>query len=255
MTRNKSFKQRVRARMGRTGESYSAARRHLLVRADSAPDPAGAAPVSTTAGAASADARTGAGGAVRDRATAPTAAMSTRIPDASVRERTGRDYAGWFALLDAWGAVGRTHTEIAAWLVEEQHMPGWWAQTVTVAYEQARGLRVPGQKKDGFAVSASKTVNVPVERVFAAFTEEGRRERWLPASTLSVRTATEPRRLTADFDHATRLTVGFTAKGENKAVVAFEHSKLADAEAAEAARAFWRQRLAVLKDLLEQDRG
>ncbi|OOC53921.1 MULTISPECIES: DUF4287 domain-containing protein [Nocardiopsis] len=243
MTRNKSFKQRVRARMDRTGESYSSARAHLLARADGAPASASL----TRSDTASEGVRAGAGH------TASTAAMDTRIPDGSVRERTGRDYAGWFALLDAWGATGRTHTEIAAWLVQEHDVPDWWAQTVTVAYEQARGLRVPGQKKDGFAVSASKTVDVPVERLFAAFTEADRRERWLPGGDLSVRTATEPRRLTADFGHAGRLTVRFTAKGESRAVVAFEHSKLADAEAAEAAKAFWRQRLARLKDLLEKE--
>jgi uncharacterized protein YndB with AHSA1/START domain len=243
MTRNKSFKQRVRARMDRTGESYSSARAHLLARADSAPASASL----TRADTASEGVRAGAGH------TASTAAMDTRIPDGSVRERTGRDYAGWFTLLDDWGATGRTHTEIAAWLVQEHDVPDWWAQTVTVAYEQARGLRVPGQKKDGFAVSASKTVDVPVERLFAAFTEADRRERWLPGSDLSVRTATEPQRLTADFDHTTRLTVRFTAKGGGRAMVAFEHSKLADAEAAEAAKVFWKQRLARLKDLLEQD--
>ncbi|WP_150239974.1 SRPBCC family protein [Nocardiopsis quinghaiensis] len=243
MTRNKSFKQRVRARMDRTGESYSAARVHLLPRAESAPASASV----THADTASEGVRAGA------EHTASTAAMNTRVPDGSVRERTGRDYAGWSALLDAWGAPGRTHTEIAAWLVREHDVPGWWAQTVTVAYEQARGLRVPGQKKDGFAVSASKTVDVPVERLFAAFTKEAWCERWLPGSDLSVRTATEPQRLTADFDHASRLTVRFTAKGEDKAVVASEHSKLADDEAAGAAKVFWRQRLARLKDLLEQE--
>ncbi|MEE3921840.1 hypothetical protein V2I01_36860 [Micromonospora sp. BRA006-A] len=64
-----------------------------------------------------------------------------------LRERTGQDWAGWFDRLDAWGAVDRTHTEIARWLVDTHGMPGWWAQTVTVGYEQARGLRAPGQRR------------------------------------------------------------------------------------------------------------
>lgn len=36
---------------------------------------------------------------------------------------------------------------------------GWWAQGITVGYEQHIGRRLPGQKSDGtFACSASKTV-------------------------------------------------------------------------------------------------
>ena len=64
--------------------------------------------------------------------------------DAAVRGATGHDYDAWFALLDAWGASGRTHGEIAAWLIGERGTDTWWAQTITVQYERARGLRPPG---------------------------------------------------------------------------------------------------------------
>ena len=40
MTRQKSFKQDVRARMGKTGESYSEARRQLLAKAERKADAA-----------------------------------------------------------------------------------------------------------------------------------------------------------------------------------------------------------------------
>ena len=39
------------------------------------------------------------------------------------------------------------------------------------SYERARGLRAPGEHADGFAVTASKTVGVPVERLFDAFVD------------------------------------------------------------------------------------
>jgi len=178
--------------------------------------------------------------------------MRTRVTDASVREHTGRDYAGWFSLLDERGAVHRSHTEIAAWLGRDQGVPAWWAQSVTVAYEQARGLRVPGQKKDGFAVSVSRTVRAPVERLFAAFVDEGERGRWLPDHEFAVRTATAPRRLTADFDRSTRITARFTAKHGGGSTVAFEHTKLADAASAARAKEFWRHRLGRLTAMLEE---
>jgi len=75
---------------------------------------------------------------------------------------TGRTPEDWYARIDA--ADGRTigHPAIATWLVD-QGVDSWWAQGVTIGYEQARGLRIPGQRSDGsFAVSASR--QVPGER-------------------------------------------------------------------------------------------
>ncbi|KOX15729.1 DUF4287 domain-containing protein [Nocardiopsis sp. NRRL B-16309] len=241
MTRQKSFKQRVRTRMDKTGESYTAARAHLVGRGG---EPTAPEPATTTAGPAS----------ERPAATPPTtAAISSRVSDEALRRGTGRGYDAWFALLDAWKATERTHTEMAAWLVGEHGVGGWWAQTVTVAYEQARGLRVPGQKKDGFSCTVSRTIDVPAERAFAAVAEEAGRERWLRGHALSVRTANAPKRLRADFDAGTRLAFEFTAKGPAKTVVALEHSKLADAEETARSKALWRERLGRLKALLEQD--
>jgi uncharacterized protein YndB with AHSA1/START domain len=238
MTRHKSFKQRVRTRMDKTGESYTTARSHLIGSeepAAQAPAPA-KSPTEPTTGRAP-----------------TTAAISSRVSDEALLRTTGRGYGQWFALLDDWKATERTHAEMAAWLVAEHGVGGWWAQTVTVAYEQARGLRVPGQKKDGFGCSASRTIDVPAERAFAAVADEAERAPWLEGHAMSVRTSNPPKRLRADFDAATRVAFEFTAKGAAKTVVAVEHSKLADAERAAAAKAMWRERLGRLKALLEQD--
>ncbi|MGH3646683.1 MAG: hypothetical protein ACRDTM_05865 [Micromonosporaceae bacterium] len=229
MTTQKSFKSRVRTRMGKTGESYTTARRHLLPK----PDPTVAPPA--------------------DPAEPATPVRPLGFSDDAVRERTGRGWDEWYALLDTWGGTGHNHTEIARWLVTEHQVHGWWAQSITVGYEQARGLRVPGQQPDGsFGASASKTVAVPVERLFEAFADESLRQRWLPGTTVRVRTATAPKSYRADWeDGATRIVVGFVPKGEAKAQVAIAHEKLPDAESAARQKAYWRQRLTDLKQLLE----
>jgi hypothetical protein len=206
MTSQKSFKQRVRARMEKTGESFTAARAQLIPR--------------------------------------------EQEPDVGP---TGRPYRYWFAVLDEWGAIDRSHTEIAAWLINEQGVQGWWAQNITVEYERARGLREKGQGRDGFfTVNASKTVNVPVEELFAAMVDPMRRDEWLPGVVLRERTATPHR--TARFDWgegSTRVIVGFEAKDARKSVVALSHERLPDAETAATMKAFWRERLSGLKALLE----
>jgi FAD/FMN-containing dehydrogenase len=125
-------------------------------------------------------------------------------------------------------------------------VPGWWAQGVTVEYEKARGLRPAGGDRDGtYNASASKTVAVPVERLFEAFADI---ERWAPGTPLRERTSQPGRSARYDWgDGSTRVLVTFTAKGDAKSTVAVSHERLPDAEAAERIKAYWRERLAVLK--------
>ena len=155
-------------------------------------------------------------------------------------------------LLDASGAVDWPHKEIARWLREERGVDGWGAQSVTVSYERARGLRAVGEHPEGFSVTAQKTVAVPVDRLYEAFVDESLRKRWLPEAELRERTATKPKSARFDWgDGGTRVVVGFIAKGEAKSTVALEHARLADAGEAERMKAFWRERVVVLKEALE----
>jgi hypothetical protein len=220
MTTQKSFKRIVRTRMEKTGESYTAARAALLAA---------------------------------DNGATPAEAPALTASDEVISRRTGRGWEEWFDMLDDWGAVDRPHKEVASWLREEQGVPGWDSQSITVSYERARGLREVGQHADGFAVTASKTVNVPVERLFDAWVDPPERERWLPDSErLSERTATRPRNARFDWDDgATRVVVGFESKGDAKSVVSLAHERLPDAGEADRMKAFWRERVVRLKETLE----
>jgi uncharacterized protein YndB with AHSA1/START domain len=221
MTEHKSFKRLVRARMEKTGESYTAARANLL-RAEE--------PKATDG---------------------PALATS----DKAIRERTGRGWEEWFQLLDDWGAADRTHREIARWVAAQQGVDplAWNAQAVAGSYELARGLRVVGEKPDGFAITTSKTVAVPVELLYDAFVDGSLRERWLPDGELRERTATKPKSVRFDWgDSQSRVNVTFVAKGDRKSTAALEHRRLADADEAERMKAYWRQRVGALKEVLER---
>jgi hypothetical protein len=218
MTRQKSFKRLVRSRMEKTGESYTAARASLL-------------------------------GAEEPKATERPPLTTS---EEAIRRRTGRGWEEWFDMLDEWGAAEQPHKEIARWLREERGVDGWGAQSVTVSYERARGLRAVGEHPEGFSVTAQKTVAVPIGRLYDAFVDESLRARWLPDSELRERTATKPKSARFDWgDGETRVIVGFIAKGEAKSTVALEHARLPDAEKASRMKAFWRDRVAVLKEVLE----
>jgi Domain of unknown function (DUF4287) len=212
MTTQQSFKRRVRARMEKTGESYTAARAQLL--------PPEYVP---------------------------------RIADEKVEAATGHVWRDWFDLLDDWGAVDREHKEIAAWLMAEHGVPGWWAQGVTVEYEKARGLRPIGGDRDGtYNVSASKTIGVPVERLFEAWSDPSQRERWLGEFDLYERTSTPPRGARYDWEGgSSRVIVLCESKGETKSTVSISHERLPDADEAARLKEFWRGRMSVLKAQLE----
>jgi uncharacterized protein YndB with AHSA1/START domain len=176
-----------------------------------------------------------------------------RVSEQAVRDATGRGRQEWFAALDAWGGAAREHKEIVAWLLGEHAVSSWWAQTLTVDYEQARGLRPPGGGRNGtFTISVSRSVGAPISRLFEAVTDAALRERWLPGGDLRVRT-TRPHR-SARFDApdgATRVTADFADKGGGHSRIAVSHERLPDADTAAAAKAYWRERLTALKIMLE----
>jgi hypothetical protein len=130
----------------------------------------------------------------------------------------------------------------------------WWAQTLTVDYEQARGLRAPGGARDGtFTVGVSRTVAVPAQRLFDAFVDATPRRRWLPGAVLRERTSIRSRSARFDWkDDGTRVIVGFTPKGRTRSQVALNHERLRSARAAREAKAYWSERMAALKALLER---
>jgi len=174
--------------------------------------------------------------------------------DEAVQRGTGRGWDEWLAVLDEWGAVERSHAEIAGWLMEQHRLSGWWTQTITVTYERERGLRAPGSSRDGqFEASASKTVAAPAERLFEAFVDPAVRERWLPGAPLRERTSQPGKSARFDWeDGSTRVVVGFTPKDAGKSQVSLVHQRLPDAAAADRSKSYWRERLVALKQLLEQ---
>ncbi|MFD4422654.1 DUF4287 domain-containing protein [Agromyces sp. NPDC058484] len=91
----------------------------------------------------------------------PVGSNAEGVGDEAVLAATGRGRDEWFALLDEAGAGAWKHRQIASWLVGEHGVDGWWAQGITVGFEQARGIRRPGQRQDGtFEASVSRTVDL-----------------------------------------------------------------------------------------------
>ncbi|HZB27532.1 MAG TPA: hypothetical protein VE282_03140 [Gemmatimonadales bacterium] len=225
MTAQKDFKRLVRGRMQKTGEAYTTARRHLLKQTP-----------------------------VHRHSAQPASSDYAKLAgksDAILKEKTGCTWERWVGALDGVKAYTWPHTEIARYVQEKYKTPGWWAQTVTVGYERIKGLRAVGQRRDGwFEANKSKTLKVPVGRVYEAFHNPALRARWLSGIDLTVRTATRNKSMRITWPDGTLVIAGFTSMGRGKSQVALTHAKLPDQATVTRVKQYWAERLAELEKLL-----
>lgn len=120
-------------------------------------------------------------------ATRTAKASGLRMSDEAVKAKTRKTWKEWFSVLDRAGAKKMTHQEIANYLHTEHAVPPWWTQMVTVTYEQQSGLREKHQRPDGYQISVSRTINVPLTRLYKSVANEKSRSAWLDEKDLEVR--------------------------------------------------------------------
>jgi len=236
MPTNKDFKRVVRARMKKTGESYTTARTHVA----SQPPPRARA--------------------VRETAKASNTATASPVDyarlagrsDAVLKAKTGCTWEKWVKALDHHGAQQMSHGEIAKLVHEKYKVPSWWTQTVTVGYERIRGLRAIGQQRDGsYEATKSRTFDAPLSELYQAFADKDIRRRWFPEATFTVRSSTPGKRMRIVREDKSVVQVEFNAKGAAKSQVAIQHGKLPDKDASTKMKAFWSERLDALATILK----
>lgn len=253
MTTLKKLKTEIRERARKTGESYTAARRQVLLARDARTKASGLVLVAPPA--------------KPEPAPPPAPPKARRTPSGdSVVQKTGHTLDHWFAVLDAFGK-DKGHTKAAAHLSRAHGVPDWHCQMITVEWERARGLRQKNQSCLGdFQVGVSKSVDAPIDAVVEAFASKARRTAWLAAAGAELRDAIEAAFASAKPPVVRRTTtyapilrfrwdgstveVAVTEKAKGCSVVATSR-KLASAEAVEPRRAAWKRGLDALKAHLE----
>lgn len=184
-----------------------------------------------------------------------TRSNAEQVGEARLREATGRSRTDWYALLDDVGAQEWDHGHIARWLGGEHDVDAWWAQSVTVGYEQSRGLRAPGQRGDGsWEASATKTLYTTREQLWPHLADDDLRRDWLDVDWRMVG-VTEPRslRLVADDDSRVTMIVDELAPGRDgraKVRMSVQHTRLPHGDALPETKKFWRDSLAALAGIV-----
>lgn len=230
MTQNKDLKRLVRARMKKTGESYTSARAQITRKPKTKSSAAELSPAALK----------------KDYA------MLAGMSDAVIKEKTGCTWQKWVKSLDYYGAEKMSHREIAALISEKYKVPSWWTQTVTVGYERIKGLRARGQRSDGkFEATKSRTFNVPIDLLFDAWAVDSKRNQWLKDAPAKIRGKTKNKYLRLDWNGNTIVSIGFLTKGKAKSAVSVQHPNLPDRESADRLKKYWSEQLDNLAAVLK----
>lgn len=174
-----------------------------------------------------------------------------------IESGTGTMLTTWVERIEEAGGQDLDHTAIARLLPARWEISEWWAQGVTVAYEQVIGRRVVGQSCEGdFAASASRTLPGDPDAVRARWdsfmTPQRREELGLQEPTLTD-TATWSYWRAAVSD-GTRLSVNITAKDEARSTLGIEHKGIETADGREAWKAAWKRTLTDFSTADEENR-
>lgn len=187
----------------------------------------------------------------------------TKISDEAVERATGRDWGGWFRVLDGWGAADQGHQATALHLAEEHGLSGWWSQMITVQYERVRGLREVGETAgSGYQVGVQRTLAPTPAAAWERIASRDGMAVWLGAgaparlepgteyaladgTTGEVRVVREGShvRLTwrpPEWEATSTLQVRAQESGSGRGTIGFHHEGLPDQESREAMRAHWR---------------
>ncbi len=130
-------------------------------------------------------------------------------------------------------------------LAEGHDVSGWWAQTLTVRFEQEIGRRTPGQTCEGdYQVSVSATLPGTMDESLARWTRHmaGRTNfAGVPLESSPALTRSDNWRYwRVELADGSRVTVNFSDKKAAKSLLQVNHAKLADVDAVEPWRAHWK---------------
>jgi hypothetical protein len=172
------------------------------------------------------------------------------ISDEKVKAATGRGWMGWFVILTAANASAMQHKEIVA-LLTSKGAPRWWRQMIAVEYERSRGGRKKNERPGGtFSVNVTKVIPASLSKLFATATSEKTRKTWFPPGAFEETSKTKDKYWRGKWKTDRKLEFGFYAKGDGKASIALEISKLPSEADIEKERASWKKAMERLSELV-----
>jgi len=193
------------------------------------------------------------------------------VSDENAKKETGRGFAEWWTLLDAFGGPAKGRREIGNHLVNELKVDPWWSATLQVEYERHKGLVEKDGKGKGYTICATKSLKAPPERCWELFATGKALDGWFgpenvfdlkPGGSLSnadgnaadVRGVTPGKTIRLVWKDASAPGTPVEVKlqpAPGKTTVMVTHDRLQTREEADGLRAAWSEALDRLKKLVE----
>jgi uncharacterized protein YndB with AHSA1/START domain len=198
--------------------------------------------------------------------------MTENISNKAVVKATEKSWDAWHKVLKRAKVDDLTHKEIVTYLREKHGLTHWWAQTITVDYEQYIGRRKEGQTQSAdFQIGVRKTLNFPSSDVWDLLMSPKGSQLWLGKNRLknfdegkkystSEGTTGEFRvnkpyhhiRLTwklKDWERPSVLQVRVIPVSSKKSTISFHQEKLKNQKVREQMRAHWKEVLKKISEL------
>jgi hypothetical protein len=178
------------------------------------------------------------------------------ITDKLVVQKTGNPLEHWYSVIDKKGGREKSPVELyklVSSIPALEPLGEWNRNLLATSYAWSRGIKERGERADGFEISVSKSVNVPVPVLYDAWLNDARRAKWLGKEKITFRKSTENKSARITWsDNVTNLSVDFYPKGADKCQVVVQHQKITGKMKADELKQFWAERLDRLKSLTER---
>ena len=186
------------------------------------------------------------------------------LTDEACKKATGQTLSHWFEQIEAKPELrGKRRDGVNLWLYPAMGKNIWWAQSAWTEFERKHQIVQKDGRIEGYNICVTKTINAPVEKVYAAWTkgaewfgdsptvlddksiEDGNGNR---AAALRVR---ENKDLRYRWNDETVFDVAFADNG-GKTGLMLNHNRIQTREEADPARRAWGEAFNRLKAQLEQ---
>lgn len=184
---------------------------------------------------------------------------------------TGKTLDEWYVYLDKFDGIKKGRREITNHLFGELKIDTWWTSAIAVEYERERGVKEKDGRQKGYFICSTKTINAPVEKVYAAWASADALSKWFGEGTQAkiedggtfsnpdgnkgeykrVRENQDLRFTWNGAEDESLVDVQFQDKGNGKTGLLVNHDRLQTRAEADGVRAAWAEALNRLKATLE----
>jgi hypothetical protein len=174
--------------------------------------------------------------------------MDPHIEADTVLKETGHQREEWFKLLDEQQAVIWKTKEIISWLKKRTKLSDWWAESIGLAYVEARGLAKTSQQPTGrFTFTVKRDFEVELARLFTVLNDV---QSWAVFDRPRVLTA-KGGRISFAFDDRTRAHILFVVKDGGGITLQIQHELIPTQAGIKPRDLYWREVLNGVQRRLE----